>query len=104
MCGFTQVVREGTLNGWCIQKATPAVQGVDFLQGLEESVHVPLFPPVLPGVFAQGAQRVNLELDHRPRTFADGGRESATIEGPCFQLRALVCYPFRDLLWSEVCL
>ena len=72
MCGFTQVVREGTLNGWCIQKATPAVQGV--------------------------------ELDHRPRTFADGGRESATIEGPCFQLCALVCYPFRDLLWSEVCL
>ena len=88
MCDFTQVVREGTPNGWCIQKVTPAVQGVDFLQGLEESVHVPIFPPV------------NLELDHRPRTFA----ESATIEGHCFQLRALMCYPFRDLLRSEVCL
>ena len=42
-------VCEDLPSGWCIQKATPAVQGVDFLQSLDELVHFPLFPSVLPG-------------------------------------------------------
>ena len=32
---------------------------------------------------------------------ADGGRESATIEGPCFHLRALVCYLVNSLFSEE---
>ena len=48
------------------------------------------------------ARRVDLELDHRLRTFANGGRESATIEGPRLQLRALVGYSFSYFLRGEV--